>query len=128
MAKNKFCVEYSLGHASPTRVWPYLCQVQGLEAWFADRVDQDGKKFSFHWGDTSQDAALLSMRRDVYVRYRWNTDEPHIFFELRISHGELTDETTLTVTDHAADDDEQDDLTDLWDQQVDKLRRNLGIN
>ena len=36
--------------------------------------------------------------------------------------------TTLTITDYADDADDQDELTDLWDHQIDNLKRTLGIN
>ena len=70
----------------------------------------------------------MSLRRDVYVRYRWNDDQERTFFEMRISKSELTDETTLSVTDYADNDDDQKELTDLWDQQVDNLKRSLGVS
>lgn len=127
MAKIKFNIEYSLGHVAPSRVWSHLQTSAGLESWFADRVEQDGKLFTFHWGDASQQASLVSMRRDVYVRYKWNDDNEKTFFEMRISKSELTDETTLSVTDNAVDDDDRDELSDLWDQQVENLKRILGV-
>ncbi len=128
MAKTKFNLEYALGRTAPSRVWGHLNSASGLEGWFADQVDQDGKLFTFHWGNSSQQASLVSMRRDVYVRYRWNDDQERTFFEMRISKSELTDETTLSVTDYADDQDDQDELTDLWDQQVDNLKRTLGVS
>ena len=128
MGKIKFNIEYDLGHTSSSRLWSYLQSDTGLESWFADRVEQDGKSFTFHWGDATQVASLVSMRRDVYVRYHWNDDTDRSFFEMRISKSELTDMTTLTITDHADDAEDQDELTDLWDQQIDNLKRTLGIN
>jgi len=128
MPKTKFNLEYSLGHTSPSRLWNHLHTDAGLESWFADRVEQDGKQFTFHWGEASQRASLVSLRRDVYVRYRWNDDQERTFFEMRISKSELTDETTLSVTDYADNDDDQEELTDLWNQQVDNLKRSLGVS
>ena len=128
MGKTKFTLEYALGHAAPSRLWNYLQTSSGLGEWFADSVEQDGKQYTFSWGDAVQQAALVSMRRDVYVRFHWNDDPERTYFEMRLSRSELTDETTLTVTDHAEDSDDQDELTDLWNQQVDSLKRILGIN
>ena len=128
MGNIKFNIEYDLGHTAPSRLWSHLQSDTGLESWFADRVDQNGKRFTFYWGDSSQEAALVSMRRDVYVRYHWNDDTERSFFEMRISKSELTDMTTLTITDYADDADDQDELTDLWDHQIDNLKRTLGIN
>jgi hypothetical protein len=128
MAKKKFTVEYSLGHTAPSRLWNHLQSDTGLEGWFADRVELDEKDYTFYWGEAEQHASLISMRRDVYVRYRWWDDEPHAFFEMRIIKSELTDETTLIITDFASDPDDQDELIDLWDQQIENLKRILGVN
>lgn len=128
MAKIKFTIEYAMGHTSASRLWGFLHNVPGLEAWFADRVEQDGKHYVFYWGDAMQEAALVSMRRDVYVRFHWVDDEERTFFEIRIGHSELTDETSLTITDFADDKDDAAELTELWNQQVDNLKRNIGIN
>lgn len=128
MAKNKFIVEYTLGHTSLGRLWNHLQSDAGLEGWFADRVEQDEKNYTFYWGEAEQHASLISMRRDVYVRYRWCDDEPHTFFEMRIIKSELTDETTLIITDFASDPDDQDELTNLWNQQIENLKRILGVN
>ena len=62
------------------------------------------------------------------LKQEWKGGLPHAFFEMRISKSELTDMTTLIITDFATDNDEQDELTDLWDQQVDSLKRTMGIN
>ena len=128
MAKKKFTVEYSLGHTAPSRLWNHLQSDTGLEGWFADRVELDEKDYTFYWGEAEQHASLISMRRDVYVRYRWWDDEPHAFFEMRITKSELTDETTLIITDFASDPDDQDELIDLWDQQIENWKRILGVN
>ena len=117
-----------MGHTAPSRLWNHLQSDAGLEGWFADRVDQSEKEYTFYWGEAEQHASLVSMRRDVYVRYRWSDDETHTFFEMRITRSELTDVTTLSITDFATDDDDKSELTDLWDQQVESLKRLLGVN
>ncbi|MDE6458104.1 MAG: hypothetical protein K2L31_05830 [Muribaculum sp.] len=47
------------------------------------------------------------------------------YFEMSISVNELTDSTTLTIVDFAEPDD-MDDAKELWETQVDTLRRVLG--
>ena len=55
-------------------------------------------------------------------------DDPNekTFFELRIAASELTNDTVLSITDFAAAEDISDSK-ELWDHQVDSLRRKLGV-
>lgn len=131
MAKTKFVLEYDMHGASVTLLWQYIHLPQGLELWFADRVDQSGKTFTFYWDDESHQAQLLSMRSGVYMRFRWAADAQlpeRPYFEIRISASELTGNKALLITDFADGDDEQLELQSIWDQQVDLLSRQLGFS
>ena len=48
------------------------------------------------------------------------------FIELRIVYNELTEDLTLEVTDWA-EPDEMEDLRDLWDSDIEKLKRVSGL-
>ena len=52
--------------------------------------------------------------------------EPRTFFELKIYYIELTNDHTLEITDFA-EEGEEDDLTNLWDSQIEELRRVCGV-
>ena len=54
-----------------------------------------------------------------------DTDE-NTFFEFRLKTDELTGELALIVIDFV-DDDEKDDIVELWDSQISKLKHTLGI-
>ena len=128
MTKTKFVLEYDMRGASVTLLWQYVHLPQGLELWFADRVEQSGKTFTFYWDDEPHVAQLLSMRSGVYMRFRWNDPAAQkTYFEIRISVSELTDNKTLVITDFAESPDDQYELQGIWDQQIDVLRRQLGF-
>ena len=127
MNKEKFVVEYELKSVSPALLWPYIGTKSGLAGWFADDVQSDGKQFTFFWNKTSQQAHQIAMRTGLYIRFHWLDDEEEkSYFELRITTSELTGATMLAVTDFAYPD-EMADSRDLWDHQIETLRRKLGV-
>ena len=112
---------------SAPMLWSYISTQHGLSAWFADKIDIDGKTFSFFWGkDEVRTATLIAQRNGVYVRLRWDDENQHIFFEIRISYNEMTREHTLVITDFAEENEKQDQI-DLWDSQIEKLKRQSGM-
>ena len=83
--------------------------------------------FSFRWGKTEERTAeLINSRTDSFVRFHWTDEEPRTFFELKIYYIELTNDHTLEITDFA-EEGEEDDLTNLWDSQIEELRRVCGV-
>ena len=61
------------------------------------------------------------------MRFHWEEDvNERSFFEMRIESSELTGATILVVTDFAAPD-EIEDARELWDNEVERLRRRLGL-
>lgn len=127
MNKEKFVIEYELKSVSPALLWPYIGTKNGLADWFADDVQSDGKQFIFFWNKTSQEAHQIAVRTGLYIRFHWVDDEEsRSYFELRITTSELTGATMLVVTDFAYPD-EMVDSRDLWDHQIETLRRKLGV-
>ena len=127
MNKEKFVAEYELKSVSPALLWPYIGTKNGLADWFADDVQSDGKLFTFYWNKSSQQAHQVAMRTGLYIRFHWLDDEEEkSFFELRITTSELTGYTMLMVT-YFAYPHEMDDCRDLWDHQIETLRRKLGL-
>ena len=68
----------------------------------------------------------INSRTDSFVRFHWTDEEPRTFFELKIYYIELTNDHTLEITDFA-EEGEEDDLTNLWDSQIEELRRVCGV-
>lgn len=124
--KEKMHIEYPL-KGSAAMIWRYIGTEHGLSTWFADRIEIDGKKYKFCWGkEECRTATLIAQRNGVYVRLRWDDENAHTFFEMRITYNEITRVHTLEVTDFA-DKDEIDDQRDLWDSQIEYLKRISGM-
>lgn len=121
----KFTLEYPV-RCSPGILFDFLATPAGLQEWFADRVDERDKIFSFSWsGGTPDRAEMLEMEQDKMVRYQWLDKPEGEFFEFRIEKSEVTNMTILLVTDFAEKKDVKDQ-TQLWDYQVKDLFHRLG--
>ncbi len=121
--KTQMLMEYGMKSISSQLLWNYISSENGLKQWFADKVKITHKEYEFAWSGTVQRAHLVAMRSGVYLKLRWEGDPNNVFFEMRISKNELTGETMLSVSDFG---DRQDDVRDLWDAQIEVLKRILG--
>lgn len=128
MGKEKIHMEYMLKAGSGNIVWSIIGTPSGLETWFADKVTVQDKIFTFHWEKTEQrEAEMTHMRTNNFIRFHWLDDEDKkSYFELRLSQNELTDDLMLEVIDWA-ESDEVEDLQDLWDSQIEKMKRVSGL-
>ena len=127
MSKEKFSIEYNLLSVSPAVLWAYIGTATGLSNWFADNVASRDKRFTFTWSKQPQEANQIGCRSGVFIRFRWDEDrDSRYFFEFRIHQIELTGSTVLEVTDFALPD-ELDDQIDLWNTQIDALKRRIGV-
>ncbi len=127
--KEKISLEYIL-KTSPAILFSRLSTASGLSEWFADDVNIKDNFFTFRWDKTEEQAELLIKKENKTVRFRWlngddGTDPEQDYFEFQISTIELTGETVLTVTDFATSD-EKNDTVELWNEQIDILKTNLG--
>lgn len=128
MKKEKIKMEYMLKAGSGNIIWNIISTPSGLETWFADKVTAKNKTFTFQWGKTEiREAELINCRTNNFIRFHWLDDEESkSYFELRIAYNELTEDLMLEVTDWAMPD-EIEDLKDLWESDVEKLKRISGL-
>ena len=128
MKKTKVRMEYMLKGGSSSIVWSIISTPSGLETWFADKVTSSDKIFTFRWGKTeSRQAEVVGIRTNSYIRFHWMDDEERkSYFELKINYNELTEDLMLEVTDFAYPD-ETDDVKDLWESDIEKLKRVSGL-
>ena len=128
MERKKIHLEYLLNATSKSILWSAISTPSGLEGWFADRVNTNDKVVTFFWGKTERrDAEIIALRAYSYIRFRWLDDEnEREYFELRMANNELTNDFVLEVTDFTDADDEAG-MHELWDSQVDTLRRTCGF-
>ena len=126
MSKEKIFLEYPM-KGSAVMIWRYIGTTAGLSPWFADKVECIDRTYNFYWGKTEKKVAhLISQRNGVYVKFRWDDESPNTFFEMRISYNELTRENTLEIIDFA-DKDDIEDQKELWNSQIENLRRQSGM-
>ncbi|MDA3819707.1 MAG: START-like domain-containing protein [Candidatus Delongbacteria bacterium] len=129
MKKNiKYELEYTL-NTTPKVLYTRLATASGLSEWFADDVKiQDDNIFTFIWKGSEQQAKLLERKKNECVKFKWLDDEDNDnYFEFRLSHEELTGDLALIITDFADDAEEKEGNTELWDAQIQDLRRILGL-
>ncbi len=125
MAKNKYQLEYDMKSTPVQMLWSYIATDNGLKEWFADDAKQSGREMVLEWNGVEQTVVIVSVRTDKYIRYHWKEDADKNYFELKISVSELTDNTILTVTDFATDE-ELEESKNLWNYQIETLQRLLG--
>lgn len=123
----KFELEYTL-NCSPKVLFSRLSTPEGLGEWFAEKVNVDGDLFTFFWNNTETKARLSALKDNKLVRFEWigKENEESNYFEFRINVDELTSDLALIITDFA-ELNEKDDSIDLWDSQINDLKRVLGI-
>jgi uncharacterized protein YndB with AHSA1/START domain len=128
MKKEKIHLEYLLNATSKNILWSAISTPTGLEDWFADKVISDDKIVEFHWGKTElRKAEIIAIRSFSFIRFRWQDDEnERDYFEIKMTYNELTSDYVLEITDFA-EPDEVDDMKELWESQVAKLRRTCGF-
>ncbi|MBR2151145.1 MAG: SRPBCC domain-containing protein [Prevotella sp.] len=132
---QKLTIEYPLSTQSPKIVWDFISNAHGLQKWLADKViEEDENILTFTWGhpwterDTKQ-SRVLDIEKYDHIRLLWDYHEktPEAYWEMRIEKSELTGHLNLVITDYAVDDDEAEDLRELWDANLERLHSVSGL-
>ena len=132
MEKQQIQIEHSLNSTSPNIIWKIISTEGGLSRWIADSVKESKGVFSFTWGSElshheTRNAVLVDRVRHSHIRMRWEDEtDPDAYLELRMVRSEITEGYTLHITDYALPED-VDSLFDIWDQNLDQLRRSTGL-
>jgi uncharacterized protein YndB with AHSA1/START domain len=111
--------------SSPNILFNYISTPSGLVEWFADDVNVKGKNYVFLWDGEENVAELLKKVNGKYVRFKWLDNPEDEYFEMEIQKDELTNDIALIVTDWA-DEEETEEISQLWESQVQDLRNALG--
>ncbi|MCO6496294.1 MAG: ATPase [Chitinophagaceae bacterium] len=122
--KVKYSLEFPV-RCSPGILYEFLSTSNGLQEWFADKVEDDHEGFEFTWSGSSQHAKVLEKEENKLVRYQWEDADKDEYFEFRIDKSEVTNQIILVVTDFA----EKSDIKDaelLWDTQIKDLLYRIG--
>ena len=102
-----------------------LSTPSGLSEWFADDVNCNRDIYTFIWGESQQEAQLITSSNNHLVKFRWTDFPKNTFFEFRIEIDEITNDVILRVSDFA-DEEEIEEGKDLWISQINTLMKNLG--
>ncbi len=123
MKQKKIVLEYALDATTQSIFRAFSTEI-GLEDWFADKVEILGGTYTFYWSKSPHIATLVSRKENSYLRLKW-IDSEDSYFEFKIFNNEMTNGKTLVITDFA-DEGELKDAADLWDNQIEKLKRSIG--
>ncbi len=124
--KNMLKLEYTI-NSSPSVLYKQLSTPSGLSEWFADDVNLKGNTFTFIWDGAEEQAEMILKKENKFIRFRWlEADDKDAFFEFKIHQHELTRDVALEITDFA-DEDNADDVRNLWDSQISRLKHTMGL-
>ena len=125
MERTKFSIEY-LFRASPSILYKFFTTPACLVRWFCDEVDIQGSEFTFFWSGSEEVAEVIEDIEDERIRFHWqDAEDEEEYLEFSISKSPVTGETILVITDFC-DEDELDDQKQLWDSQIQELRKETG--
>ena len=125
--KIKYELEFPI-NSSPQLLYQYISTPSGLSEWFADNVNSRGEFFTFIWNDSEEKARVASKKTGEKIKFRWideNNVDTDYFFELRILEDEITKDVSLMVIDYA-EEDELEEATLLWENQISDLKHVIG--
>ena len=123
--RKRIDLEYIFS-SSVTILFSRLSTAPGLAEWFSDDVKHDGNIFTFVWDGIGEEAELVDMKKNSYVRFKWlDADDEEEFFGFSLHVEPLTEEVALIITDFV-DTDEEEDAIELWNKQVEMLHRTVG--
>ena len=129
MTKEKFHIEFVMGNATQTSLWRMISQPDGLSEWFADKVtmDESEKIYTFFWSKSSGNAEIVLSKPQSSIRFRWiDEEEEEVYFEFQLHKLDLSNEIALQITDFA-DSEDKSDAINLWENQIDIMKRRLGV-
>ena len=110
--RKRIDLEYIFS-SSVTILFSRLSSAPGLAEWFSDDVKHDGNIFTFVWDGIGEEAELVDMKKNSYVRFKWlDADDEEEFFEFSLHVEPLTEEVALIITDFV-DADEEGDAIEL---------------
>ncbi|MBI2968264.1 MAG: SRPBCC domain-containing protein [Bacteroidetes bacterium] len=124
---QQYKLEYAV-RSSPKILYNLFSTSHGLALWFADRVTDRNKIFTFYWNDSSKQAKMVIAKPCEFVRFQWLDEPESKTFEFRVSVDEVTNDVALIITDFADSKNELKESKMLWDNLVHTLKHQLGVS
>jgi len=123
---TKYTLEFPI-NSSVNILYKRLSTPSGLAEWFADDVIIEDKTFTFFWEGSEQSAKLLKLKNNQFIRFKWEDDDTkEDYFEFLIQVDEMTSDVSLIITDFAEDEQDQEEQSQLWENQISQLKRAIG--
>ena len=122
--KIRYTLEYPV-RCSPEILFEFLSTSNGLQEWFADRVEESDGRFSFIWNGSTELAEVVGSEENKSIRFHWINSPTDEYFEFNIEKSEITNNTILIINDFA-EKKEIKDQSQLWETQVKDLFHRLG--
>lgn len=111
--------------ASPKLLYNFISSPGGLQQWFAQNVviDRD-QNYVLTW-DERPHVATVTKKINKSTRFEFHGDEEGNVLEFTLLQAELDGSTFLKVTD-TSDNDDEEDLQELWEELIFKLKELVG--
>ena len=132
MPKQQITIERGLKSNSPNIIWSQISEVDRLEQWMADSIQEQGGTLVFTWGNgyrnkETRSAKIIKVVKHKLIRFQWlDEEDPEAYFEFKMEKSDVTDDYILVITDFATPDD-IDTLKSLWNDDLDRLRLLSGL-
>lgn len=127
MSRVKLELEYII-KSSPTILYEYISTPSGLVEWFCDDVNiKKGDYYTFIWEGEENHAKLIKKVNGKYIKFQWDIAEEEEFFQMQVTKDDFTDDISLIIEDWVEEDD-YDEMVDIWDNQINDLKAALGVS
>ncbi|MCB9310989.1 MAG: activator of HSP90 ATPase 1 family protein [Lewinellaceae bacterium] len=124
MDRIKIDLEY-IFKASPAIIYNFVTTPACLVRWYCDEVDITNDVFKFYWPGSSETAYMVDDIEEERVKFKWKNAPDDEYLEFRMYKSDITNETILEITDFC-DDDEVDEVKDLWNTYMAELKKECG--
>ncbi len=122
--KIQFDLEYIL-KASPAIVYQFLTTPDILVRWFCDSCDVTDEVYTFEWDGSEEYWEMIDDIQEERIRFHIEDSGEDEYIEFRMYRSDITNETILEITGFC-DDDEVDEESIFWTDQVRKLKSACG--
>lgn len=121
----KIQLEFVL-RSSPGILYDHISTPTGLTGWFAEKVELDNGKLTFHWDDGNINTGTIQKQvHNRVFRFSFGEMDAEEYVEMEILLDELTQDVSLVVTDFS-DESEAESTEMMWGSLVDELRMIIG--
>lgn len=125
--KIRYELEFPI-NSSPALLYQYISTPSGLSEWFSDNVNSRGEYYTFIWDDSEEKARVTAKKTNERIKFKWLDDngaDTDYSLELKIVEDEITKDVSLVVSDFAEEDD-INEATLLWENQISDLKHVIG--